>query len=111
MHARLTFAINMGTSNFRVGEAIHTLDIDDGRYVLKATTSTVGIVKLFKSYELNQYSNGRYGKDGLQPDLFTEERKERIGKQRNAVEFDHTAQRAHFSSGTNWHCRRKRRIS
>ncbi len=99
MHARLTFAINKGTSNFRVGESIHTLDIDDGRYVLQATTSTAGIVKLFKSYELDQYSSGRYGKDGLQPDLYSEERKERIGKQRNAVEFDHTAQRARFSNG------------
>lgn len=99
MHAQLTFAINKGTSNFRVGEAIHTLDIEDGRYVLQATTSTTGIVKLFKSYELDQYSNGRYGKDGLQPDLYAEERKERLGKQRNAVEFDHTAQRARFSNG------------
>jgi hypothetical protein len=99
MHARLTFAINKGTSSFRIGEAIHTLDIDDGHYVLQATTSTVGIARLFKSYELDQYSSGRYGKDGLQPELFSEERKERLGKQRNAVEFDHTGQRAHFSSG------------
>lgn len=99
MHARLTFTINKGTSNFRIGEAIHTLDIDDGRYVLQATTSTVGIARLFKSYELDQYSSGRYGRDGLQPDLYSEERKERIGKQHNAVEFDHSAQRAHFSNG------------
>ena len=99
MHARLTFAINKGTSNFRVGESIHTLDIDNGRYVLQATTSTAGIVKLFKSYELDQYSSGRYGKDGLQPDLYSEERKERFGKQRIAVEFDLAAQRAHFSNG------------
>ncbi|OIR08672.1 hypothetical protein GALL_90550 [mine drainage metagenome] len=99
MHARLTFAINKGTSSFRIGEAIHTLDIDDGRYVLQATTSTVGIARLFKSYELDQYSSGRYGKGGLQPELFAEERKERLGKQRNAVEFDHTGQRAHFSNG------------
>lgn len=98
-HAQLTFAINKGTSNFRIGETIHTLDINDGRYVLKATTSTVGIAKLFKSYELNQYSNGSYSKDGLQPELFTEERKEKIGTQRNAVEFDHDAQRARFSDG------------
>jgi hypothetical protein len=99
MHARLTFTINKGTSSFRVGESIHTLDIDDGRYVLQATTSTAGIAKLFKSYELDQYSSGRYGKDGLQPDLYSEERKERIGKQRNAVEFDHSSQRARFSNG------------
>lgn len=98
-HAQLTFAIYMGTSHFRVGETVHTLDINDGRYVLKATTSTVGIAKLFKSYKLNQYSNGSYGPDGLQPELFTEERIERIGTKRNAVEFDQTAHRAQFSNG------------
>jgi len=98
-HAQLTFTIYMGTSHFRVGEAVHTLDINDGRYVLKAMTSTVGIAKLFKSYQLNQYSNGTYGQDGLQPELFTEERIERIGTQRHAVEFDRTAQRAQFSNG------------
>lgn len=98
-HAQLTFDINKGTSNFRVGETVHTLDIDDGRYVLKATTSTVGIAKVFKSYELNQYSNGSYTRYGLLPELFTEERIEKISTQRNAVEFDHTAQLARFSSG------------
>ena len=98
-HAQLTFAINKGTSNFRVGETVHTLDINDGRYVLKATTSTVGIAKLFKSYELNQYSNGSYSKYGLLPELFTEERIDRLGTQRNAVELDHAEKRARFSNG------------
>ncbi len=98
-HARLTFAIHMGKGGLRVGETVHTLDIHDGRYVLKAHTTTVGLAKLFKSYELNQYSNGSYGKDGLQPELFTEERVDRLGTQRDAVELDHDAQRARFSSG------------
>lgn len=98
-HAQLTFAINKGTSNFRVGEAIHTLEIENGRYMLKAVTRTVGLVKLFKSYELNQYSNGNYGKDGLQPELFTDQRKDRLGIQQNVVELDHTEQRARFSHG------------
>lgn len=98
-HAQLTFAVNKGTSNFRVGEAIHTLEIKDGRYVLKSTTTTVGLARLFKSYQLNQYSNGSYDKDGLHPELFTEERIEKVATQRNAVELDRTAQRARFSNG------------
>lgn len=98
-HAQLTFAINKGTSNFRVGEAIHTLEIENGRYMLKALTRTVGLVRLFKSYELNQYSNGSYGKYGLQPELFTDQRKDRLGTQQNVVELDHTEQRARFSRG------------
>jgi hypothetical protein len=97
--AQLTFAIHLGTGGLHVGETIHTLEINDGRYVLKAMTTTAGLAKLFKSYQLNQYSNGSYGKDGLQPELFTEERIDRLGTQRNAVEFDHAADLARFSSG------------
>ncbi len=80
-----------------MGETVHTLDIHDGRYVLKSHTTTTGLARLFKSYELNQYSNGSYSKDGLQPELFTEERIDRLGTQRNAVELDRDAQRARFS--------------
>lgn len=98
-HAQLTFAIHMGKGGLRVGETVHTLDIHDGRYVLKSHTTTVGLARLFKSYELNQYSNGSYDKDGLRPELFTEERIDRLGTQRDAVELDHDAQRARFSSG------------
>jgi hypothetical protein len=98
-HAQLTFAIRIGNGGLRVGEAVHTLEIKDGRYVLKATTTTVGLARLFKSYELNQYSNGSYGKYGLLPELFLDERKDSLGTQRNAVELDHEAQRARFSNG------------
>jgi hypothetical protein len=97
--AQLTFAVNKGTGHFRVGEAVHTLEIDDGRYVLHAVTKTVGLVKLFKSFELIQNSSGSYSKRGLQPEQFVEERKERSGTQSNTAEFDHAAQRAHFSHG------------
>ncbi len=96
--AQLTFAINLGNGGLRVGETIHTLEVNDGRYVLRATTTTVGLAKLFKSYKLNQYSNGSYGKDGLRPELFTEERIDRLGTQRDAVELDHDANLARYSS-------------
>lgn len=98
-HAELTFAIHQGDGGLQIGETIHQLDIDHGRYVLKSLTHTTGLVKLFKSYELNQYSNGSYDKYGLHPELFTEERIERVAKQSNAVELDRTEQRARFSDG------------
>jgi len=99
-HAQLTFEINKGTSHFRIGEAVHTLDIDDdGHYVLQAETRTVGLARLFKSYDLKQYSSGRYGKYGLEPELFFDERKDRVGTKRDAVEFDRVAHRARFSHG------------
>jgi hypothetical protein len=99
MRAQLTFDINKGTGEFRVGEAVHTLEIDDGRYVLHAVMRTVGVVKLFKSFELTQYSSGSYSKYGLHPEQFFEERKESSGTLRNTAEFDHAAQLARFSNG------------
>lgn len=98
-HVQLTFDINRGTSHFRVGETIHTLDINEGRYVLRAVTKTVGLVSLFKSYELNQYSNGSYGKYGLLPELFLDESKDSLATRQNAVEFDRDARLARFSNG------------
>ncbi len=98
-HAQLTFDINKGTGHFRVGETIHTLEINEGRYVLRAVTKTVGLVRLFKSYELNQYSNGSYGKFGLLPELFLDESKDSLATRQNAVEFDREARIARFSNG------------
>lgn len=98
-HAQLTFDINRGTSHFRVGETIHTLEINEGRYVLRAVTKTVGLVSLFKSYELNQYSNGSYGKYGLLPELFLDESKDSLATRQNAVEFDREAGLARYSNG------------
>lgn len=97
--AQLTFTINKGNGNFRIGEAIHTLEIEDGRYVLHAVTRTVGLVRLFKTYELTQYSSGSYHKYGLQPEQFFEQRADKLTTLRQTVEFDHAAQLARFSSG------------
>lgn len=97
--AHLIFAANKGTSDFKIGEVMHTLEIDDGRYVLQSVSETVGLAKLFKSYKLTQYSSGNYSRQGLQPEQFFEERADKLGTQRNTVELDHAAQRAYFSHG------------
>ncbi len=98
--AQLTFVVNKGTSNFQIGEAIHTMEIEDGHYVLQSVTKTVGMARLFKNYQLTQYSSGSYTpQQGLQPEHFFEERAEQAGAQRTTVDFDHAAQRAHFSQG------------
>ncbi len=98
--AQLTFVVNKGTGNFQIGEAVHTLEIDDGHYVLQSVTRTVGVARLFKNYQLTQYSSGSYTpQEGLQPEEFFEERAEQAGVVHTAVEFDRTAQRAHFSQG------------
>lgn len=97
--AQLTFAVYKGSGGFRVGEAVHTLEIDDGRYILNAVTKTVGLASLFKTFELTQYSSGSYTKDGLRPELFFEQRKDKLATLRYTAEFDHEAQIAHFSLG------------
>jgi hypothetical protein len=96
-HAQLTFDIHW--SGMRVGESIHTLEIDDGKYQLHAVTKTVGLARVFKSYELTWYSSGSYTNNGLVPEQFLEERKESSGTQHNTVNFDHAAQLARFSNG------------
>jgi hypothetical protein len=98
-HARLTFGVNKGRGGVRVGEAIHTLEIENGHYVLQAETRTIGLVRLFKRYDLIQYSSGSYRRGGLLPEAFFEERRDSAGTQRHAVEFDHTARMAGFSHG------------
>jgi hypothetical protein len=98
--AELTFTINKGINGFRVGEAVHTLEIDDGRYVLHSVTKTVGLVKLFKSFELSQYSSGSYSKYGLQPEQFMEERKESSKTLRSTVKFNRTNLFADISPDT-----------
>ncbi|MBI5890005.1 MAG: DUF3108 domain-containing protein [Nitrosomonadales bacterium] len=97
--AQLTFAINKGSGSFRIGVAIHTLEIKDGHYVLQAVTKTVGLVRLFKSFELTQFSSGSYTQYGLQPEQFLEERKESAGTRSNGVEFDRAAHQAYFAPG------------
>lgn len=97
--ARLTFTVNKGNSNFKIGEAVHTLEIDDGRYVLQAVTQTVGLARMVKRYDITQYSAGRYTRAGLLPEQFFEERTERNGSKRHTAEFDYPGQQVHFSHG------------
>jgi hypothetical protein len=96
--AQLTFNLYWGEGGSLVGETVHTLEIDDGLYRLHSITRTVGLTSLLKKFELTQYSSGTYGKRGLQPEQYFEERKESSGTLRNTVEFDHAAQVAHFSN-------------
>jgi hypothetical protein len=98
-HAQLTFAVYKGAGGFRVGETVHTLDIEDGRYVLNAVTQTVGLASMFKSFELTQYSSGNYTSNGLEPDLFSEQRKDKLATLRHMAEFDHEMQIVRFAHG------------
>jgi hypothetical protein len=82
---RQTRRVAVRTRKFRIGKAIHTLEIRGGHYVRQAVTKTVCLVNLFKSFELAQFSSGSYTRYGLQPEQFPEKRKESSGTQRNTA--------------------------
>lgn len=97
--AQLTFSIHLKSGGMRIGEAVHTLQIEDGRYVLYSVTRTTGLVSLFKTYELTQYSSGNYDHDGLHPEQFFEQRRDRLATVRHTAELDQSAQLIRFSDG------------
>jgi hypothetical protein len=94
--AQLTFNVLTGRG-LLVGEAIHTLEIDDGHYELHAVYKTIGLIRLFKSFEMSQSSSGSYYPSGLKPDQFIEERKDGSATQSYKAVFDHRNRLAHFS--------------
>lgn len=98
-HAQLTFAVFQGEGGMQLGEAIHRLDIEEGRYTLKAVTQTTGVVSFFKTYVLTQSSEGRADVRGLLPGKFAEEKKLSKGNQSLSAEFDWEARQLNFSHG------------
>jgi hypothetical protein len=98
-HAQLTFAVYKGLDNFRIGEVHHQLEINGENYTLIATTQTVGLASLFKSYQLIQTSRGKVVKQGLQPWSFEEEKITADGNQKLHATLDWTSQKLRFSHG------------
>ncbi|MBA3024530.1 MAG: DUF3108 domain-containing protein [Gammaproteobacteria bacterium] len=98
-HAFLKFQVRIGKNGMAVGEARHELQIADGRYELTATTRTVGLARLVKSYKLIQTSSGETDGTVLHPQQYSED-KENDGEQRkDSVKLDYAAQKISFSSG------------
>ncbi|KAF0200758.1 MAG: hypothetical protein FD173_2247 [Gallionellaceae bacterium] len=87
-HARLQFNVYQGQGNFKVGESVHTLDIEDGYYTLKANVQTTGLASLVKSYRMVQTSGGEATQHTLKPEVFTEEITDGSSKKMNRTEFD-----------------------
>ena len=98
-HMQLTFAVYRGADVFRVGELHHQLDIRRGRYTLKATKQTAGLTRLLNNDQLIQSSRGKIGAQGLQPEIFKEEKITSNGKRSLKATFDWTAQKLRFSQG------------
>lgn len=87
-HAQLSFAVYKGTGGFQVGEARHKLEITDHHYNLTATTETIGIASIFKTYQLVQTSRGILTKQGIRPEQYNEDKSDAQGKQSLSADFD-----------------------
>jgi len=98
-HAQLTFNAYQGEGGLQLGTAVHRLDIEQGRYILKTVTQTTGIASLFKSYLLTQDSEGEAGAAGLQPLTYREDKRLSGGTQSLSAEFDWAGHKLRFSHG------------
>lgn len=98
-HAQLRFDVRKGIDGFKVGEVEHRLDIIDGRYTIESSTQTTGLARWFKSYNLNQTSNGTVSASGLRPDRFTEEKNDSGNTQTLTAMFGWDTHLLHFSQG------------
>jgi Protein of unknown function (DUF3108) len=101
-HAQLRFAAYLGTGSTYIGEMRHNLEIlEDGHYMLRAELETVGVARLFKSYNLTQTSRGTVTSNGdLKPEQFSEERIDENGKQDVASRFVWDRHEADLANGT-----------
>lgn len=98
-HAFLKFQVRIGKNGMAVGEARHELRITDGRYELTATTRTVGLARLVKSYKLVQTSSGETDGTVLHPRQYSEDKEDGGEQRRDSAELDYTARKISFSSG------------
>jgi len=97
--AFLKFQVRIGQDGMAVGEARHELTIADGRYELTATTRTIGLARLVKSYTLVQRSRGATDGILLRPESYSEDKEDGGKQHKDAVQLDYAAQQLVFSSG------------
>jgi hypothetical protein len=99
-HAQLRFSIYHGEKGLKMGESVQTLEINDGRYILKADVHTTGVVRMFKSYHIEQTSTGAATEQTLQPETFVEDITDGNGKTSNRANFDWVNHTIRFSNGS-----------
>ena len=98
-HLQLTFAVYRGTDTFSSGEIRQQLDVHGEKYALKSVRQAAGLSSLLSKDQLVQTSRGKIGEQGLQPEIFKEEKITTGGKQSLKANFDRAAQKLRFSHG------------
>lgn len=98
-HAFLKFQVRIGKDGMAVGDTRHELKIEDGRYTLTATTRTVGLARLVKSYQLVQASSGKTDGILLHPERYSEDKQNDGEQRKDSVQLDYEHQQLLFASG------------
>jgi hypothetical protein len=98
-HVQLSFAAYQGKNSAKVGEMHHQLDVQQDRYTIHAETQTTTLTGLLNHQHFTQTSEGKLGKNGLQPEIFKEEKITSGGKQNLQAHFDWTNLQLYFSNG------------
>ena len=98
-HAYLKFQVRIGKDGMAVGEARHELQIANGRYELTATTRTIGLARLVKSYRLVQTSSGETDGIVLHPEQYSEDKQNDGEKRLDSVKLDYASRQLLFASG------------
>ena len=88
LRAKLVFSAHIGEDGLPIGDAIHTLKREDDRYTLNASTRTVGLARLIKSFLLTQSSSGRYNNNEFKPEQYQSDRTLGSNQQAAASTFD-----------------------
>ncbi|MDD2700330.1 MAG: DUF3108 domain-containing protein [Sideroxydans sp.] len=98
-HAFLKFQVRIGKDGMAVGDARHELKIEQGRYTLTATTRTVGLARLVKSYKLVQTSSGETDGIVLRTERYSEDKQNDGEQSKDSVKLDYAAHQLVFASG------------
>ena len=98
--ARLKFAVTVGNTGIKIGEAIHSLTIAQDHYTLTAQVHTTGIVHVFKNFTLSQTSSGKAHDETLIPEQYEEHIVNSDKEVTRSARFDRERQLIHYSDGS-----------
>ena len=97
--AFLKFSVRLGQDGLAIGEARHELEISDDHYDITATTRTIGLARLVKSYQLVQHSQGSTDGITLHPERYSENKQDDGQQRKDGVRFDYAQHILQFDSG------------
>ena len=81
----MNYRVARGEQGFEIGAARHVWQIADGRYRIESKLETTGLVRLFKTVQIEMVSRGELTAEGLRPDDFVVRRN---GTVRERAAFD-----------------------